>query len=376
MRNSYDYVVIGSGYGGAVAASRLARSVGPDGRASVCVLERGVEKWPGEYPAGPASGFKNLHVSGEIPRENAAGIPVHEGDPTAMYHLIMGRGINAIVGNGLGGTSLMNANVFLRTDEETLRSSHWPEEIRNDPAVLDKYYEQVERVLEPATYPDDWPELAKVKLFKQQAEAIGMKDKFQLVPQTTRFHNGPNSCGVEMFPSSLTGQDATGLNDGSKTTTLVTYLADAWNWGAEMFCEAEVRYIQECKGPEGVPRAGSIGTTEILLRSKQMGLEMSERVGQGMSGNGDILAFGYNTDYDVNAVGKDHPDPYDPVGPTINSIIDNRHSQAKLTLEDDRPILDFIGCSRGDHVEKICKILEEATTKMGGKFVQNPFMSS
>lgn len=32
----------------------------------------------------------------------------------------------------------MNANVFLRTDEETLRSSHWPEEIRNDPAVLDK----------------------------------------------------------------------------------------------------------------------------------------------------------------------------------------------------------------------------------------------
>lgn len=100
MRNSYDYIVIGSGYGGAVAASRLARSVGPDGRGSVCVLERGVEKWPGEYPAGPASGFKNLHVSGEIPRENAAGIPIHEGDPTAMYHLIMGRGINAIVGNG------------------------------------------------------------------------------------------------------------------------------------------------------------------------------------------------------------------------------------------------------------------------------------
>lgn len=167
-----------------------------------------------------------------------------------------------------------------------------------------------------------------MKLFKQQAEVIGMKDKFQLVPQTTRFHNGPNSCGVEMFPSSLTGQDATGLNDGSKTTTLVTYLADAWNWGAEMFCEAEVRYIQECKGPEGgylvffswhgrnrgqfkgqvhgdlmwvhakkcvFLGAGSIGTTEILLRSKRMGLEMSERVGQGMSGNGDILAFGYVT---------------------------------------------------------------------------------
>lgn len=186
-------------------------------------------------------------------------------------------------------------------------------------------YEKVEQVLEPTTYPDDWPELSKVKLFERQAEAIGMKDKFRLVPQTTRFHNGPNSCGVEMNPSALTGQDATGLNDGSKTTTLVTYLADAWNWGAEMFCECEVRYVQECTGPEGgyivffawhgrkrdvfkkhfhgdlmwvhakkcvFFGAGSIGTTEILLRSRQMGLELSERVGQGMSGNGDMLAFG------------------------------------------------------------------------------------
>ena len=39
--------------------------------------------------------------------------------------------------------------------------------------------------------------------------------------------------------------------------------------------------------------AGSLGTTEILLRSKEVGLKVSERVGTGMSGNGDILAFGY-----------------------------------------------------------------------------------
>jgi hypothetical protein len=40
MRPSYDVVVIGSGYGGAVAASRMAR-----GRQSVCLLELGREKW-------------------------------------------------------------------------------------------------------------------------------------------------------------------------------------------------------------------------------------------------------------------------------------------------------------------------------------------
>ena len=38
--------------------------------------------------------------------------------------------------------------------------------------------------------------------------------------------------------------------------------------------------------------AGSLGTTEILLRSKDAGVKMSERVGTEMSGNGDILAFG------------------------------------------------------------------------------------
>jgi len=39
--------------------------------------------------------------------------------------------------------------------------------------------------------------------------------------------------------------------------------------------------------------AGSIGTSEILLRSKERGLEISDEIGTHMSGNGDMLAFGY-----------------------------------------------------------------------------------
>lgn len=152
-----------------------------------------------------------------------------------------------------------------------------------------------------------------------------MSDKWKKVPQTTRFRNGPNSTGVEMSPSALTGQDCTGLNDGSKNSTLVTYLADAWNWGAEMFCECEVRYVKKAEDREGyiiyfawhgrnrgkfganlhgdlmwvhakkavIFGAGAVGTTEILLRSKELGLSMSHHVGQSMSGNGDMLAFGY-----------------------------------------------------------------------------------
>lgn len=100
MRNSYDYVVIGSGYGGAVAASRLARSVGVEGRNSVCVLERGIERWPGEYPADVADGVKNLHISGELTPGELKGIPVDSGDPDAMYRLILGKGLSAVVGSG------------------------------------------------------------------------------------------------------------------------------------------------------------------------------------------------------------------------------------------------------------------------------------
>ena len=90
-------------------------------------------------------------------------------------------------------------------------------------------------MLQPASYPENFPELLKLTILKKQAKVLGLEDKFYRVPQTTRFVDGPNSTGVEMKASTLTGMDSTGVNDGSKSSTLVTYLSDAWNWGAEMF---------------------------------------------------------------------------------------------------------------------------------------------
>ncbi|KAL2152080.1 hypothetical protein VTH82DRAFT_5264 [Thermothelomyces myriococcoides] len=319
LRGAYDVVVIGSGYGGGVAASRMART----GR-SVCVLERGREKWPGEYPSKTADAVRELHVSGDFAPGWLKGIPLDAGEPTGLFHFVMGRGQSALVGNGLGGTSLINANVFMEADEETLAMKEWPPELRGNVKEWDKYYKKAEEVLEPQEYPDEWPKLAKAEVFKKQAEHLGLGHKFRKVRQTTRFINGPNSCGVEMSPSTLTGQDTTGVNDGSKNSTLVTYIADAWNWGAEIFCECEVRYIEKVENDEGYRvyfawhgrnrglfkanlhgdlmwvhakkavflGAGAIASTEILLRSKAMGLQMSDMVGQNMSGNGDMLAFG------------------------------------------------------------------------------------
>lgn len=350
LQNSYDCVVIGSGYGGAVAASRMARA-----GQEVCLLERGQERWPGEYPTGIIDAMKQFHYSGEFAPGFLKGTMVEGGDPTGLYHLICGKGQNAFVGNGLGGTSLLNANVFLEADDATMKMDAWPEELQGL-EKLKKYYKRAAKVLQPETYPEDWPELPKLTMLERQAKALGMEEKFKRVPQTTRFKEGPNSSGVEMYPSQRTGMDSTGVNDGSKSSTLVNYLSDAWNWGAEMFCECEVRYIKKHPEEEGYLvffawhgsrrgafktnlyedlmwvharkcvflGAGSIGTTEILLRSKKLGLEMSDRIGQGMSGNGDMLAFGYNCDDEVNAIGTPNPSPYHPIGPTITGIIDNR----------------------------------------------------
>ncbi|EFX05792.1 glucose-methanol-choline oxidoreductase [Grosmannia clavigera kw1407] len=480
MRSSYDCVVIGSGYGGGVAASRMARA-----GQSVCLLELGKERWPGEYPSSTLDSFKDLHCSGDLAPSSLGGVDVSTGQPTGMYHLIFGQGQNAVVANGLGGTSLINANVFLRADPDTMAMKAWPKELRKENA-LDEYYDRVESVLEPEAYPDDWPTLPKLELLKKQASALQMEDKFSKVKQTTRFRNGPNSCGVEMTASSLTGQDCTGLNDGSKTTTLVTYLADAWNWGAEMFCECEVRYVEKVTDERGGYRvyfawhgrnrgrfkadmysdlmwvyardavflgAGSLGTTEILLRSKAMGLGLSDKVGQDMSGNGDMLAFGYNTDQTVDAMGREKPLPYRPIGPTITGVIDNRDghknpldgyvieegavphalagllqtmielmpgsvaskhtsvmerareslasvgsqllgpyfrdgavertqiylvmshdsNQAVLCLRDDKPVLEFLGVGRSEHVKHINGVLAKATEAVGGTLVGSPF---
>lgn len=95
MRPSYDCVVIGSGYGGGVAASRMARA-----GQSVCLLERGKERWPGEYPAESTDALEQVHYSGEFAPSWAPKKIVGGGDPTGMYHMIFGNGQNAVVCNG------------------------------------------------------------------------------------------------------------------------------------------------------------------------------------------------------------------------------------------------------------------------------------
>lgn len=208
LRHIYDVLVIGSGYGGGVAASRMARA-----GQSVCVLERGKERWPGEYPDNLATAASEIGVSGLFAPRDSAGQHVKVGSPTALYQLVLGQGRNAFVASGLGGTSLLNANVFLRADPGTMSLGEWPAVLQK-PGALDEYYDRAQDMLQPESYPEEFPPLPKLELLEKQYEVLKHEfarerqrgegnpgePTFRRVPQTTRFEDGPNRVGVQCKP--------------------------------------------------------------------------------------------------------------------------------------------------------------------------------
>ena len=72
--------------------------------------------------------------------------------------------------------------------------------------------------------------------------------------------------------------------------------------------------------------AGSLGSTEILLRSAARGLPLSDRVGRRFTGNGDVFAFAYNNDQEIHGIGfgEQPPEGRRAVGPSVTGMIDLR----------------------------------------------------
>ncbi|HSU52065.1 MAG TPA: GMC family oxidoreductase N-terminal domain-containing protein, partial [Segetibacter sp.] len=352
IKNHYDAVVIGSGYGASIAASRLSR-----GGKKVCLLERGKEFLPGEYPRTNVQALKEMQFSTK---------GTHIGSKTGLYDFRMNDDISVFMGCGLGGTSLVNANVSLIPEKRVLEHAEWPTAIKEDP---DSYWRNIERakhMLQPNPYPEGqngYPKLPKAEAMKKSAAGMGKEAKYLDINVT--FKDGKNNAGQDQYECKLCGDCMTGCNYGAKNTTLMNYLPDAKNHGAEIFTEVSVKYIsQQANGkwsvhyriqnaesgkfdaPElfvtadiVVLGAGSLGSTEILLRSKERGLSTSEKVGERFTGNGDVLGFGYNCEERINTVGfgPHPPGSLDPVGPCITSVIDLREQpvlEAGMVIED------------------------------------------
>jgi cholesterol oxidase len=347
LQPHYDAVVVGSGYGGGVAASRLARA-----GLRVAVLERGREFVTGEFP----SRFPELRNELQI-----AGRRMRMGAPTGLYDVRLGEDMHVLVGCGLGGGSLINAGVALRPDARVFRDPAWPQEVARD-GLLDEGYARADRWLRPARDP-----LAagrtKYQALSRCAEALG-KGRLVAAPVAVSFADTVNPAGITQPACTRCGDCCGGCNAGAKNTVALTYLPDAVRHGAEVFTWARVRRVSKSADgrwrvqverldspPATAPAelrvsadivvlaAGTLGSSEILLRSRAGGLALSDRLGHGFSANGDIIAFGYGGRTRINAIGVGHPPRIDglDVGACVSGqveIVDEEDLACSLTIQE------------------------------------------
>jgi cholesterol oxidase len=314
----YDAVIVGSGFGGAVTAYRLAEA-----GLSTVVLERGRAYPPGSFPRSPQEMGRNFWN----PRGGMHG----------MFHYWTFRGIDVVVSSGLGGGSLIYANVLIRKDErwfvrEDVHDGgyeHWPV----TRADLDPHYDRAEAMLGAQRYPFDhapYDGTAKTRAFKTAAEANGL-DWFlpnlavtfanpgePPVPGEPIVEEHPNLHGRSRTTCRLCGECDIGCNYGAKNTLDYNYLTAARRHGAELRTGCDVRrlspldgggyrveYIDYDDGPGANGRsglrsvtadrlilgAGTLGSTALLLRNRSAFPRISRRLGARFCGNGDLLCM-------------------------------------------------------------------------------------
>jgi cholesterol oxidase len=336
----YDAVVIGSGYGGGVAASRLARM-----GLRLAVLEQGRLWRPGDFPITGKARLKSLRLTGRAPKL---------GDPSGLYYLSVGNGLTVFGASGLGGGSLINAGVVLRPDLGRLRKAGWPASVVNDGLLL-KGIARAEAMLGVAPVPG--PErFAKFSGMRKAAEAS--RRPVQLPAMTISHTPGPNVAGVLQYACQYCGDCWSGCNVGAKNTVGITYIADAVDHGATVLCESHAQSISKSgrgweilvqdvskanasrriEAPIVVLAAGTLGTAELLLRAQHRGLPLSAKLGEKFSANGDDLVFADKLAEPVNAIATGFPPQAQrnipPVGPHSMAVIDLGDEDGPLWVHD------------------------------------------
>lgn len=344
-KKRYDFVVIGSGYGGAILAARIS-SAPVNSSKTACLLERGKE-WPvGKFP----DTLPEVSAAARNPLVN----------PLGLYEYLDFPDIAVIKGSGLGGTSLINANVAITPDKEVLDQTAWPRALNLEGLL--PYYEKAAKILAAGPHPRAM-DLLKVKALDRRAGQMGNK-AFGLNIAVNFQIDGKNPYGIEQKPCIDCGDCVTGCNVGAKNTLSMNYLPLAKNNGTDIFTQTQADWLEKLPdggwrvhgrryGLLGLPEkialdagfvvlsAGSLGTVEILLRSELHGLSLSPRVGSGFTGNGDFFGLAYNSDYQTNVLGfgNDPGSKWRPCAPGPTIVGGIRYDPAlsfdrRITVED------------------------------------------
>jgi cholesterol oxidase len=348
----FDAVIVGSGFGGAVTAYRLAEA-----GMRVCLLERGRPYPPGSFARSPRQMATNFWD----PTEGLFG----------LFDFWSFVGLDVLVSSGLGGGSLIYANVLLRKDERWFAEEdgqggveHWPV----TRADLDPHYDRAEAMLAPQTYPFEhapYDRTHKTRAFREAAERLGL-EWFAPNLAVTFGNEGQDPVPGEPIPEEhgnlhgrtrltcrLCGECDIGCNYGSKNTLDYNYLSEAKRLGAEIRTGCDVRAFEPLDGggysvgyveypPERAGAAvdildpnrplrrlaarrlvlscGALGTTRLLLRNRSAVPRISDQLGSRFSGNGDLLTFAHRCTQDED--GERVPRAIDPAfGPVITTAI-------------------------------------------------------
>jgi cholesterol oxidase len=330
----FDAIVIGSGFGGAVTACRLAEA-----GYRVLVLERGRRWSQKDLPRAPGDSW----IWDQYRPEKRNGWL----DLRIWPNMIVAQGA------AVGGGSLIYANVSVDGKPDTFEKG-WPPEITY--SKLKPYYDAVGRMLNVQKLPANQL-TARLKLLKEGAEKLGHGDKFEQLDLAVTFdpawnYEQPdpfnpakskkfiNAFGREQGTCVHLGNCDIGCDVGAKNTLDLNYLAQAENRGAEVRALHLVRAVSPEAGPaQGgyrvhfdrltggrrdpgsesarivVISAGSLGSTELLLRCRDERRtlpDVSRRLGRNWSSNGDFLTLAVHSGRAVRPTR----------GPTISGAVD------------------------------------------------------
>jgi len=277
------------------------------------VLERGREWQPKDYPRAPGDAWL---WDDRRPEKRNGWIDLrYFGDMTVVQ------------GAAVGGGSLIYANISVEA-KPFVFDEGWPAEITGQ--MLKPHYETVGQMLNVQELPDNQL-TERFKVVRDGAQALGYADRFRKLPMAVTFdkdwHYGLEDAHANRHSRSWTnaqgrrqgtcvhcGNCDIGCQVGAKNTLDLNYLAAARDAGAEIRPNHVVRSLRPVDGggyvvgfdriederliPGNVTAdrvvlaAGSLGTTELLLRcrSEHRTLNnLSDRLGYGWCSNGDFL---------------------------------------------------------------------------------------
>lgn len=295
----FDFLIVGSGFGGSVAAMRLAQK-----GYSVAVLEKGRRFQPKDF----AKTNWNFPKFFWVPLLGCFGI----------QQITLLKGLMVLHGTGVGGGSLVYANTLMQPRESAFQLN-WPLNI-DWKKELAPYYTAAKKMLGVT---QNKIESSADELMKSLSAEMGVPSTYQLTEVGVYFGSAPGKESSDPYFAgrgpdrvSCTGCGAcmVGCRVGAKNTLDKNYLYFAEKWGAQVFPEMSVqkilpqsngyivsasssRYWWRSKGTEFrakkvVVAAGVLGTVQLLLRNQFVHKtlpDLSTQLGSQVKTNGESL---------------------------------------------------------------------------------------